>query len=279
MAVALDGSISGIANTAATSVTSGTLAPAASSGIIVAIIYNANPTGPPTVSSITASGSWARRAGLTGNYANISTFANLEYWWSAYSTGYSSTIKANFSGATDAADILAFGVSGANTSAPWDATGNTTTSNVTGVGSSPDGGSITPTSSNTFVFSVWGSSQNVSGSLNNPGTGYTRIVGTNTSGSADFAVADSQYRLSVSGAVPTAWSGSISFADWLLVADTIVGGGGGAAKLFRAPNLDGLGGGGPFFSNPLAAPAMSPRMRAVGWRKSKHLWLPERIAA
>lgn len=49
------------------------------------------------------------------------------------------------------------------------------------------------------------------------------------------------------------------------------------AKLFRPGNLDGLGGGGPFFSNPLSAPAMAPRM--TGWRKPNHLWLPERLAA
>jgi hypothetical protein len=156
MAIIVDGTAVGLVSPGSTNYTgtmsSGTLSCTKSNNIIVVFIaseYRNQSTG-ATISSVSGGSlTWNRR---TTNYRQGNQ--SQEIWW-AYSPGiFNSSITATFGGGpVDDATIIAFGLNGANTSAPWDTNISLPAKPAANVSSTP----ISTNSSSPFVLCFYGS--------------------------------------------------------------------------------------------------------------------------
>ncbi len=216
MAPALDGSVAVYGTTGSPKTLTLTTANAGDI-IIVGGLCNLGISGFPTgVSSITdvAGLTWHKRvdANVPGGAGDFYIF---EYYAVAPSALSSDVITVTFSRATTYLSMAAFGVSGANTSSPFDPNASIPTQT--------DGGSnavVSTTDANTFVIGITRQSTN---SNPGPGTGFTSIAG--AAGGyveVEYAVFSSaQTNLSVG-------DGAVSTTNGI-IADAIVAAGGGTS--------------------------------------------------
>jgi hypothetical protein len=185
-----------------------TLTTTSSSDIIYLIISEAL-TG-VTVSSVTDSQSltWKSRASATS--ANLELFT---YWAVASSALSSDTITVTMSGSGDL-DLFVFGISGADTSSPFDPNAAVPASN-TGSSKSPS-----------VLISTTGTDDMLIGALaaaNNPtvtiGSGFTEVSPTYD----NTPVADGEYKLVSSAQTNTAVSYTLGKREyWNIIADAVV---------------------------------------------------------
>jgi hypothetical protein len=247
--LALDGHILGN-NTGGTSV-SASLSTSTSNDVIIASIVSNS-----TVSSISASGlTFNEVSGMP--YFGTST-NNIDFYWAPASSPLSSvSITADMSASTYVT-MIAFGISGANISSPFDAAA---------VGASASTVTISTTAANTFIFATA-----VDNGATPSGT-FTEIETQTTFNFTEYAIFSSPQTNLVVGTAP---SGHAIAAVAVKAAS-----GGGAQGIKRNSSLSGLGASGPFFHDPLAG------KRSLGWRPSlvavkRKLILPrhiEKIAA
>jgi hypothetical protein len=157
-AIAFDGSASGKSATA-TLATTGGITTAGTNRIIVALISTIDSTAAPTVSSISGGSlTWNHTRYASGSQPiGSSLFADTEIWWAlAPSSLSAATITATLSGAPSfSGDIAVFGVSGANTSSPFDPNGSLPAAVVSANASAaPSVSGISTTNANALLFAV-----------------------------------------------------------------------------------------------------------------------------
>ena len=179
----------------------------------------------PTVSSVTAGGLTFARRGTVVNAGNVIGDA----WFAiAGSALLSSAITVSLTGGSTRITITAFGVSGANTSCPFDpnvtspstATGNSGTASVT----------VSTSTANDFLLgliAVWIPNGGTTPTFS-PGTGFTTIQAVSSSaGGVSNVQGDSQYEVVSSSQTNLAVSGTINPADqWGMIGDAIQTGAG-----------------------------------------------------
>lgn len=220
-ALAIDGNATGSNSTGtATSVVSGTLTTVNTNDIIVALAFNSNAPNAilRTVSSVTATGlSFTKRSAI----ANSTGFFDLEVWWAPATSTFSGTITANWSGVVDDTTINVFGVSGANTSTPWDANASLpkTLSSPTGSAAAPSVTGVSTSNANDMLLGFVGGGGAV---VETAGAGFTLINTVSsaagiTSASERNVVAATQSSITV--AFGTTFTNTI---PWLMIADAIV---------------------------------------------------------
>lgn len=88
--------------------------------VIVLQVFNEKSASYQTVSGIsdTAGLTWQRRSQLQLAH---DLGSNMEIWWAVKPTAGATTITATLTGAIDDAVLIAFGIAGADTASPWDA--------------------------------------------------------------------------------------------------------------------------------------------------------------
>lgn len=231
-ALALDGHATGSANTNKTSATA-TLTTTQTNDVVIACVgVNSVSTTAVTVSTITdgAGLTWTKRSSVGGADSN-SHYDDLECWWAASSGSLTSdVITVTTTASTDTIAIYAFGISGANTSSPFDTNASLPKAgtNLTATSTNPTVSAFSTTSTNTFAFAVMTTNSNASGSLpSSAPTGWTNLDTLSFNGSASFN--DGQNAYDVYGAAQssltlTFGSGTFYTADWLMLADAVVAG-------------------------------------------------------
>jgi hypothetical protein len=247
-ALALDGHAKGSANTAVTTATATLTTTSTNDVIIACVTVNAANSTAVQVSSITdgASLTWTRRS-QTGGVDSNSHYDDLECWWAASSgTLTSDAIVAHASASTDTIGILVFGISGANTSTPFDANASLPKSvqNLTASSSNPGVTGFSTTSTNTFAYGIFVTNANAGGSMPTTApTGWTTLDSQAFSGTASFNDAQNGYGIysaAQTSLSPTFGSGTFYTANWLMTADAVVQGSGGGATVSRR-TLTGVG--------------------------------------
>ena len=176
--LALDGHASGTSVSSSTVATSTTLTTTNATDVIIALVTSITTgAGPPNVSSISGcSLSWTKRFSRGNTLLATPDHGNADIWYATTSGTISScTVTANLSStnADRSADITVFGISGANTSTPFDTNvALTGSSSSTSTSSTPRVFSgLSTNNANDFVFAVT-TANTTSG---NPGAGYTTI--------------------------------------------------------------------------------------------------------
>jgi hypothetical protein len=147
-ALSLDGTASNNSFSTASSGTT-TLTTSDSNDVIVVEIFDENTSSPsPSVTSVTANGlTFQKRSAISGSGVGQygTSVDDMEIWWAISSAPLSSEdIGVNLSETIDDASIVAFGVSGAYTSNPWDSAGPVTVHNT----GSQEPGTITLSTNN-----------------------------------------------------------------------------------------------------------------------------------
>lgn len=201
-----------------------TLSTASPNDIIVVIVADENPSAVEKVTSISSanlpSGSWHERSNLTQytTYPSYSSYTDMEVWWAYAPNKLSSeTITATLSGSIDDGAIIAFGVSGANTTAPWDTNaglpnaviGNSLTPSVT----------VSTTARNTIILGI-----DSTGSYTalTPGAGYTQIQYVANNGATYYEYAIAEYAMATSPQTGIAVDVTASASNpWFMVGDAI----------------------------------------------------------
>ena len=224
-ALSTDGSATGTFSTT----NSGTITLSTTNPDDLIVVEETNEDGPNavmlTVSSVTASGlTFAQRSSVT---LGAPTYQDTEVWWAVATSALASTvIRVTLAGTTDDASLVAFGVSGANTTSPWDAnaalpaaaTGNpSTTPTVSGVSTSNPNDMI-------LGFQGNGNNAGVVAVSETAGSGFTLIRDVTNNGAANADDASAEYET-----VSTAQSGiSVGFGTamgtnnyWMIIADAI----------------------------------------------------------
>ncbi len=170
--LALDGSVSSANACTAGSVTTCSVTLTTSEPNDVVVVYCAADKANETFSAPTASGLTFTQRGAThsGNTRSES------FWYAIASTPISESIKCSWSSATGAG-MLAFGVSGANTTAPFDTNASVPYfSTVASSGTSIDC-VISTSNANDFIYGIaYGNTGQITG---NPGSPFSNILATN----------------------------------------------------------------------------------------------------
>lgn len=186
MALAIDGAVSGTADPPATSVTTGTLTTSNPNDVIIVIMRNSAtaPEAPSNWNAPTATGLTfnKRYSSYDSNSGGISVggstvlYIELEIWYAVATSVFTGTISASLTGASTGStlDIIAFGVSGANTSSPFDPSSTFVASSTTS-SAQPQITGVSTTNPNTLLFAFTSSSNNAGGT-GHPASGYTTIV-------------------------------------------------------------------------------------------------------
>lgn len=191
MALALDGN--GHGNTSTTTVTA-TITTAQSNDLIVAVC--SDPGGVPTIAD-TALLTWTPRTG-----SPFSGGGHTIYYWTAVAASPLAADVVTVTAAATFHTLDVFGISGANTSSPFDGSV---------VQATPDPVLISTSNANTFIFGA------SSAGTGNPtaGSGFTLISGADFQGVEYKVVSSTQTNLSVGW---TTGSGN----DHIIIADAIV---------------------------------------------------------
>lgn len=231
MALSIDGHVTG-GNAASASSAAATLTTTNSNDVIVLGIWLFNSS--TTVSSISGGGlTWARRGSPVPQGAD-----GLEVWWAAAASPLSATvITVNFSGATAASAITAFGVNGANTVSPWDVNASLPKTGTGTGGVAPSVSGVSTTAANTMLL---GFSGNNNSNAQTAGASFTLIDTVTTVAGASVAserdvVSSAQSSISVAFGTSIGGGGG---SLWAMIADAIVAG---AASSNQSLMMTGLG--------------------------------------
>ena len=227
-AIALDGNAVGTNASNITTVTTGGLTTTNASDIVAMCVHNEAVNGSgayKTVSTITGGGlTWSRR-NIVQLLGGSGTAYNTMELWTAKTAGTlsSQAFTVTFSASTEAASIVVWGISGANTSLPFD---NTLANPLTnGVVANPSLGagfnnSLTTASSAAMVIQCIGTSNlyaQTAGTIN--GASATLIQTTNINASTNSSSNAAQYYIpagtitSASALFSTNESGFVSIAE------------------------------------------------------------------
>ena len=173
--------VDGSALNGVTSASSGTvtLTTSLTNDIIVVVVMAENTSGSPvSVSSVSGGSlSWAKRAAVSGTIAQAGGAGNCvgdhEVWWALSAAALSATvITVNVSSSVDAMSLVAFGVNGTKTSAPWDSNaGNPITQAYNSVATAIQE-NITTTEANDLIIGTYSECRNAT---HTAGTNYTAI--------------------------------------------------------------------------------------------------------
>lgn len=221
MTLALDGYVTGTSSGSSTVATSSGLTTANANDVIVACVTAYVTSGSaPTVSSVSGGGlTWTKRVSTGSTALKPSFAANIDVWQAVASSTLSSvTVTATLSSASaQDADLVVFGVSGADTAAPSDPNSSlpaqassatpSTTPSVSGVSTS---------SPRSLIYAV---SFN-GGRGANPGSGFSTID------ASGLAISDNQYEIVAakqSGITVSFGSGDQNSFGFLMVADAVQG--------------------------------------------------------
>jgi len=218
----VDGSTTaGSGGSATNSQTTGTLTTTHTNDVIVVIASLSDGSGGSGtsnhVSSVTGTGlTFTLRTAAT-NYVNPTYYADVEEWTAIASSTFSNTITVNTSG-TFRFTVVAFGISGANTSSPFDANAG---ANPTASGTS-NAPSVTQSTSNANDMLIAGLavSQNP-GTINTYPTGYTNVADVFTGGGGSQAEGSSDYNVvtATTSAASVSYALSSSSNSWVMLAD------------------------------------------------------------
>jgi len=197
--------------------------------IIVVAIHNEslNASGShATVSSVSGGGlTWAKRAGaVLDNAGQNNAYSDFEIWWALAIAALAATvITITLSKSIDDASAVAFGVNGANTSAPWDTNASLPAIATSGAVSTATVTGISTTAVSTMILGIMGtaaSSQPTSETIG--GSAATIIDKAHESGGTNFSnTVAGQLTVSAGQSSITA---TFNSADngWLMIADAIV---------------------------------------------------------
>jgi hypothetical protein len=195
--------------------------------VIVVQVYleNTTPAVIRTVSSVTVGGiSLAKRSGAQ----DVARFINQEVWWGATATNLTSAaVTVNYSGAADCAAAIAFCVSGANTSTPWDANASLPKVVNNGVNGIPTVAGVSTSNANDMLLGFCSIEPAIAAET--AGASYTLIksfqdVNGDVLACEEQVVATTQSSVSVAFGTTT---GSVG-AAWMVIVDAIVAAGGAA---------------------------------------------------
>lgn len=235
-ALALDGSSTGACNTAKTSCTT-TLTTASINDVIVIYVTAANTsTTIPTLNTPTATGlTFTLRSSTSGNVATNNGMILSSYYAIASSALSSVVITATTSASADTITLVAFGVSGANTSTPFDTNGSlpATAQNLTSTGTTAQITGVSTNSSNTMIIAGFTQQSNSFSSFPGPAAGYTAINYVNNSGTSAFNPMTSEYEVvsaTQSSATVTWTNFETSAVRWFMLTDAIQQASSGSAK-------------------------------------------------
>jgi hypothetical protein len=223
-----------------------TLTTANSNNVIVLEEFNETAGGTlATVSSISDRYglSWHLRS-ATSTQVLVSngdtTPADMEIWYAiATSTLSSDTITMTLNNTTDDGSVIAFGVSGANTSSPWDGNASVPAqaSNVAGSGTASVSG-VSTNARNVMLLGLQGNG-NPQPTGAGPATGYTDIDYTGNGGAANASNAEAEYEVLSSAASNATISFGSSISDWFMIGDAIQAASSGGSPTGRIIRLSG----------------------------------------
>lgn len=211
----LDGSATGIKST--TNNNSATLTTSNTNDIICVIAYCEKSPTPPSVTSVTGGGlTFQKRKAL------LYAVSDLEIWWALAPSALSATvITANYSASFDDASMIVFGVSGCNTSSPWDGNASVPATYTAGANGTPSFTGTSTSSADDFLIFSWGAEW--SGTSTAVATGFTNIATSQNSGGGLFSSAGVAYeRVSAKQSSATfTWGGSINGTDVVSIFDAL----------------------------------------------------------
>ena len=226
MTLALDGSSSGMSFGVTT--VAAALTTTKTNDIIVVMVGAEITSGASiNVASVAGGGlTWALRKRLQYN-AGRRTPPNpqtYEVWWALAPSALSAvSITATFSGAADNATIVAFGVNGAKTLAPWDTNASLPVTNTDVIqtdNNPPSVSGVSTTAVNTMLIAGW-SNSNAGPALAGPPTGFTEIAFPQESSGSDWSWQEVSYQI-VSAAQSSITETFVQGrADWGIIADAI----------------------------------------------------------
>lgn len=227
-ALAIDGTASA-SYSSGTSVASGTLTTTSTNDVIVAVCYAEGSaiSAARSTSSVSATGlTFSKRA----SKVDATSDNEVSSWYAIASSTFSGAITCHFNGTLDDGGVVVFGVSGANTTTPWDtsaslpalSTGASTTPSVTGVSTS---------NANDMILGLVGAG---SGLLNGTstmtaGSGFTSTIAKANPGGT-LQQAEDKIVSATQSSVTINWGSALNSSDdWSMIGDAIqaAGGGGG----------------------------------------------------
>jgi len=172
-----------------------TLTTSNTNDIIVVLICNGTTTSSTVaVSSVTASGlSFTNRSQTLGTIRG--TGYGYEVWWALASGALiSKVITVTLASSIDDAALMAFGVNGANTSAPWDTNGSLTavTTNPSGSAGLPLAPTFSTSQADDFIF-VAGCFTRTNANLTSWTSSWTALDFINNGGATNFAGIGANY--------------------------------------------------------------------------------------
>lgn len=223
MTLALDGHAAASGSVSGTGTISATLTTTSTDDVIIACIYNeaqGHTAGPHDVSGVTGGGlTWTQRSKETSTAFNGSS---MEVWWAHAPSALSSTsITATFSGTTDDASIIVFGVSGANTSAPFDTDVSLPAKTQATASSIPSISGVSVTSAASLVFGAAGSQTFFAspGDLVKPASA---IDNTNTAAGSGLSSLIAAYDVNALAVSSQTYSVNRTCGAWIFIVDAIV---------------------------------------------------------
>ena len=220
-ALSVDGSITGSFSTASSG--SVTLSTGNSNDIIVVVVgaesnvnHNAH-----TVGSVTSTGlTFAKRsAGTVG-----SVYLDTEVWWALASSPLNSasiTVNMSGTGSVDDASIVAFGVSGANTSTPWDTNVALPALATSTASAIPTVTGVSTSNANDLILGFEGAYSATNSNSENNGAGFT-LIGTQRNNGGSYssqASAEDEIVSTTQSSISVAFSASNS--NWVMLGDAI----------------------------------------------------------
>lgn len=247
--LSLDGSATGCfgatqTTPCVTGTTSGTVAltTSDSNDIIVVLVTNEDETNTAvrTVSTITATGLTFVERG-TPLELQAPSYQDEEVWWALAASPLSVTITVTLSGATDDTVIVAFGVNGANTASPWDASTSLPAVNNGVPGTVPTVSGVYTTNAHDMIlgFQANGNGAGTTATVETAGSGFTLIQNLDNEGGSNGEDGAAEYDIvSTQQSSATLAFGTATTASdyWLMIGDAIQ-----ASSSTAIPNLDGKG--------------------------------------
>lgn len=214
--------------TTGTSSGSATLTTTNSNDVIVILVSNEN-TGSVlrTVSGVSSTGlTFLKRS---GGSIGTTPFSDLEVWYAIASSPLASAaISVTLSGITDDATVVAFGVSGANTTTPWDPNASLPTPAATATTASiPSVGGVSTTNSNDMLFGFTGlsTSSDASFPTETAGSGFALVTAPQLDGGGiGGSEGAAEYKVvSVTQSSTTVAFGTTtdSADNWIMIGDAI----------------------------------------------------------
>ena len=213
MTIALDGSAAPNYGPSVSSIAA-TLTTAQTNDIIIVTVVTNDYSAYRTVSSVSGGGlTWARR-GTSVQWTDATYKNNHEVWWAVAASPLSSVaITATLSASATYATIFAFGVSGADTTTPWDTNGALPASATHLTPTSLPTVNVSTSASKTMIL---GFESDTDAANCSAGSGYTAIH--DADGSNGFAI---EYKVVSATQSALAVNVTTSVTNWAIIGDAL----------------------------------------------------------